>query len=223
MPAAPSMARSANPWPLKHAGSRLPKLGSRHGVAAPDASCRVHRGERFGERLRGECSHVAVLHHEVPAGLGRGDQALEDGVALGDVLEHRSGVDEIEVGRGQVVGHDVELTDVHVLGHGLMEPEIDVDRPHSSPGTDQRSEGAAEQAGPGPHLQARRPRFDPDAVDDPECPGVTRVGEGVQPLRLDRHPVVRCAVAVAHHAQSVGPGAIRTVGAFTCTIEKRGW
>jgi len=91
----------------------------------------VHGAIGFGQRVFGECAHIGVLDKQNSAWLRGRSQTAEDIVAFGYVLEYGTGMNEVKESAGQLLCCEVELVNLDIRRHLLVEPQVLVGRPHS--------------------------------------------------------------------------------------------
>ena len=101
---------------------------------------------------------VDILDQQPATRLQRGDQAAQHLLAIRDVLQHRTPVDEVERGVGQRVGDHVMDEHLEVVSTApVEEPGIQVGGDHPAIRTDLVGQPQRHSPGTAAHLQAPPP------------------------------------------------------------------
>jgi hypothetical protein len=101
---------------------------------------------------------VELLQYQPSSRLQAGDQAVQDGLSVGQVHQHQTGVDQVEVLTGRVVVHHVVHADHDVVAFAGVDPAgVDVGDQHGAVLSDAVGQPPPDTAVAGPDLPALQP------------------------------------------------------------------
>ena len=154
--------------------------GEQRQAGARDAL--VHFARRIDDH-RGR--PVEVLDQQPAARADRGGERGQHPVALGQVLEHQAGVDEIEATDRKARAGEVGLDHLQALGlERREETGVGVQRGDAAGRADTFGECGGEASGPRAGIEALPARGEPEPLAQPQRARIKEGSEAVEPVAL---------------------------------------